>query len=73
MTETIIHVAQDAIRRNAKLGTTEPAIIVRKGSKSQRFQEVEILGPSKLVSSPNKPLRCGARVWITTNSEVLTR
>ena len=32
--------------------------------------EVEILGESKVVYSPDKPLSCGARVWIETNAEV---
>ena len=35
--------------------------------------EVEILGPSKIVYSPKKPLSCGARVWIETESEVITK
>ena len=32
--------------------------------------EVSIKGPSKVVYSPDKPLSCGARVWIETESEV---
>ena len=32
--------------------------------------KVEILGPSKVVYSPDKPLSCGARVWIETEAEV---
>jgi hypothetical protein len=32
--------------------------------------EVDIKGPSKLVYSPDKPLSCGARVWLETESEV---
>jgi hypothetical protein len=31
---------------------------------------VEIKGPSKLVYSPDKPLSCGARVWVETEAEV---
>jgi len=27
-------------------------------------------GPSKIIYSPNKPLGCGARVWIETESEI---
>ena len=33
--------------------------------------EVEILGASKIIYSPDKPLSCGARVWIETDEEVL--
>ena len=32
--------------------------------------EVIIDGPSKVIYSPDKPLSCGARVWIETRSEV---
>ena len=32
--------------------------------------EVEIHGPSRVIYSPDKPLSCGARVWIETKSEV---
>lgn len=33
--------------------------------------EVEVLGPSRLVYSPDKPLSCGARVWIETFADML--
>jgi hypothetical protein len=67
---TIIHVAQDAIRKNAKHGTDDPAIIVRENSrKSARHHQVELrdeagrlLGTFKY--QPHEPLRCGARVWL---------
>lgn len=65
----LIHVAQDAIRRNAKNGTEDPAIIVRRGSKPERHNEVTITAPDgavvgRFVYSPHKPLSCGARVWL---------
>ena len=70
--KSIIHVAQDAIARNRKLGTNEPAVIVRRRGKSLRFHTVNILGPSTIVSSPHAPLPCGARVWISTTAELET-
>jgi hypothetical protein len=33
--------------------------------------EVEILGNSKVVYSPDDPLPCGARLWIETDAEVV--
>lgn len=33
-------------------------------------REVVISGPSKMVMDLTKPLPCGARVWIETESEV---
>jgi len=69
MSKQIVHVAQDAIRRNAKHGTDDPAIIVRTGSKPVRHNQVEIRGPNgELVGTfkyqPHDPLSCGARVWL---------
>lgn len=36
-------------------------------------KEVAILGPSKVVYSPDKPLSCGATVWIETQGEVIVQ
>jgi len=43
---------------------------VKEGKTNEYAHAVEINGPSKLVYSPDKPLSCGARVWIETDSEV---
>jgi|TARA_B110000908_G_C10078973_1_gene368671 hypothetical protein len=32
--------------------------------------EVDILGPSKMIYSPDKPRPCGAKLWIETEAEV---
>lgn len=71
----IIHVAQDAIRKNAKNGTNEPAIIVRRGSKPTRHNEVEIrLHDGTLVGQfvykPHDPLSCGARLWLSIDTDI---
>tara|TARA_Y100000356_G_scaffold52347_1_gene42114 strand:+ start:181 stop:381 length:201 start_codon:yes stop_codon:yes gene_type:complete len=34
--------------------------------------QVHILGECKVVYSPDKPLSCGAKVWIETDAEVIT-
>ncbi len=68
--KTIIHVKQDAIRRNMKTGSRDPAIIARNYKGLQYGHDVVIHGPSRVVYSPDKPLKCGARVWIETESEV---
>ena len=70
MAKTIIHVNQHVIRSNQKTGAREPVITVKQGKKNTYTHEVEILGPSRVVYSPDKPLSCGARVWIETTSEV---
>ena len=58
------------IRANKKHGTKEPVITVKTSKTNTYGHEVEILGDSKVVYSPDKPLSCGARVWIETNAEV---
>ena len=47
-------------------------MITVKTSKSNNYaHEVEIQGPSKVIYSPDKPLPCGARVWIETEETVV--
>lgn len=70
MARTIIHVNQHVIRRNAKTGERAPVLTVKQGRKNTYATAVELLGPSRVVYSPDKPLSCGARVWIETEAEV---
>ena len=47
-------------------------MITVKTYKSNTFgHQVQILGECKVVYSPDKPLSCGARVWIETDAEVI--
>ena len=66
-----IHINQHIISSNKKNGTNDPVITVKTSKSNTYASEVEILGKSKLVYSPNKPLACGARVWIETESKVI--
>jgi hypothetical protein len=66
-----IHINQHIIRSNKKNGTNDPVITVKTSKSNIYASEVEILGKSKLVYSPNKPLSCGARVWIETDEKVV--
>jgi len=68
--KTIIHVNQHAIRRNIKAEKPEPVLTVKTYKSNTYAHEVTIDGPSKVVYSPHKPLSCGARVWIETESTV---
>ena len=65
-----IHVNQHKIRANKKHGKNEPVITVKTYKTNTYGHEVEILGNSKVVYSPDKQLSCGARVWIETDAEV---
>lgn len=66
-----IHVNLHRIRKNSKTGDRDPVITVKVGKENHYGMEVEIHGPSQLVYRPDKPLSCGARVWIETLSEVV--
>ena len=68
--KTKIHVNQHKIRSNKKHNLNEPVITVKTSKSNDYGHEVEILGPSKIIYSPDKPLSCGARVWIETEAEV---
>ena len=48
----------------------EPVITCKTYKSNDYGHEVNILGSSKVVYSPDKPLACGAKVWIETNSPV---
>ena len=67
---TKIHVNQHVIRSNRKNGENEPVLTVKDYRQNRRAHDVRINGPSRVVYSPNKPLSCGATVWIETESEV---
>ena len=68
--KTKIHVNQHKIRSNKKHNLNEHVITVKTSKSNDYGHEVEILGPSKIIYSPDKPLSCGARVWIETEGEV---
>jgi hypothetical protein len=69
--KTRIHVNQHKIRSNKKNNLNEPVITVKTSKSNTYAHNVDILGPAKLIYSPDKPLSCGAKVWIETESEVL--
>jgi len=65
-----IHINQHVIRANKKNGTNDPCITVKTSKQNIYAHRVEIDGPSSVVYSPDKPLSCGARVWIETDAPV---
>jgi len=68
--KTVIHVNQHVIKRNQKTGSNDPVLTVKTYKSNRYAHSVEIDGPSRVVYSPDKPLSCGARVWIETDHEV---
>ena len=60
----VIHVHQQKMRKG------EAAIIDRTYKGTTHHRRVTIAGPSVIVHSES-PDRCGARVWIETEAEVI--
>lgn len=66
-----IHINKLTIARNKKHQKDDPPIAVRTSKGVHYGKKVSILGPSQLVYQPEKPLPCGAQVWIETSWEVV--
>jgi len=69
--KTIIHVNQHVIKSNRKNNSVEPVLTCKTYKSNTYAHEIKILGPSKVVYSPDKPLSCGAHVWIETEEEII--
>jgi hypothetical protein len=69
--KTIIHVNQHVIKANAKNGANDPVLTIKTYKSNTYAHAVEIKGESRIVYSHNKPLSCGARVWIETDADVI--
>lgn len=67
---TRIHVNAQKIKANAKHGTNEPVVTAKRGKRNYYGHEVFIAGPSHVVYRPDRPLSCGAKVWVETRSPV---
>jgi len=75
--KTIVHVNQHVIKSNRKNGVTEPVLTV-KTYKDNRYAHEAIIRDkggeevARIIYSPDKPLSCGAHVWIETQQPVET-
>lgn len=68
--KTIVHVNQHKIKANQKTGKRDPVLTVKTYKENTYASRVYIPGPCWVVYSPDKPLPCGARVWIETHDGV---
>jgi hypothetical protein len=68
--KTIIHVNQHVIKHNRAENKHDPVLTIKTYKSNTYAHEVKIKGESTIVYSPDKPLSCGARVWIETQAEV---
>ena len=65
-----IHVNQHVIKANAKNGENNPVFTIKQGGKNTYAHSVKVHGEMELVYSPDKPLNCGAKVWIETRGDI---
>lgn len=65
-----IHINQHHIRSNSKHNTDLPVMTVKTYKENIKGNSVTINGASTVIYSPDKPLSCGAKVWIETDAEV---
>ena len=64
-----IHINQHVIRSNKKHNKREPVITCKTYKSNDYAHRVKINGPSEVIYSPDKPLSCGARMWIECDSD----
>jgi len=73
--KTRIHVNQHNIRANAK-GADLPVITVKDYKRNRKVNSARVmLGDTevcRVVYQPDKPLPCGAKVWVETDLNVET-
>lgn len=65
-----IIVNRHVIRANRR-GGDDPPLTVHMSDRSYQGHEVEVNGPSRVTYRPDKPLSCGATVWIETTAPVM--
>ena len=67
----MINIHKNLKQANDKQGRTVPGCRVEAKGKVGYGSQVDILGPSSMIYSPNKPRKCGAKLWIETDGEVV--
>ena len=75
--KTIIHVNQHHIKANSK-GNSLPVITCKTYKSNTYTNEAVIYGQdgkesARVIYSPDKPLSCGAKVWVETTAEVILK
>jgi hypothetical protein len=71
----IIHVNQHVLKRNTKYKTDDPVLTVKTYKENNYAHEAIIRDKSgneiaRVIYRPHKPLSCGARCWIETDTEL---
>ena len=67
-----IHINQHNIRHNAKNpDDLRPVVTVKTSTGNHKGFKASIHGAVDIIYSPDKPLACGAKVWMQTHDTVL--
>lgn len=74
---TIIHVNQHVIKANRKHGKVDPVLTVKTYKSNSYAHEAIVFDKdgveaARVIYRPDKPLSCGAHVWIETKFKVET-
>jgi hypothetical protein len=75
--KTIIHVNQHVIKSNKKKGEVNPVLTCKTYKTNEYAHQAIVYGQdgleaARIIYSPDKPLSCGAKVWIETQNKVET-
>ena len=75
--KTVIHVNQHVIKSNRKHGEQERVLTVKTYKSNTYAHTASIVDAhgevvAQVVYRPNKPLSCGAHVWVETQYDVQT-
>lgn len=69
-----IHVNQHNVRYNAKNTVDLKDVITVKTSYGNYYgSDVMCKGSTRVIYSPDKPLSCGAKVWIEAHGDVVVK
>ena len=70
MPRKIIHVNRHKIAANKKFSTRDPVLAIKTYNSTNYANEIYIDGPCKLIYTPDKPLSCGATVYIVVDNGI---
>lgn len=69
--KTKILVNRHNIKYNQNHKDKRPVLSCKTYKDNTYANEIQINGPCRIIYSPDKPLSCGATVWVETQSEVI--
>ena len=72
MAKTIVIINRNVIASNKKHNKQDAPISIRRGKNGKPHYQSEYVfdGRGKIVYSPDKPLKCGATVWLEIDEKV---